>query len=463
MIPKRIKGKVKTANVNVFDGLQNFSAMLGLGTGSLLSKGNYKSNESQAITLNREILENMYRSSWMVGKVVDVIAEDMTKDSIELTSSDGAELIDDMLRQIRRIGISDQLANGIRWGNLYGGAIAILLIEGEDFEQPLNIDAIQRDTFKGLYVIDRWFAIPSFELVSDYGSSYGLPEYYEVLSYDGVTRIGKVHHTRVIRFIGHELPYAQKIKMLMWGQSIVERIYDRILIYDSATYGGANLLLKSFLRTLKVSGLRQNIAAGGIVMENVAEYVNMVGMYQNSENILLIDSEDEIETSNWSFSGIDKALTQFGEQMAGCTGIPLVRFFGQPPGGFNSSGEIDMRNYYDHINVKQEAQLRPAYDKLIPVIAMSLYGRQLEVGWQYTFGALWQPSDVEKAEIAKLDADTVSSLVSAGIFTPEMALRALRYTARWSRRYSDISDEDFGKVQLMNEQRTIDNVAEDKA
>ena len=40
------------------------------------------------------------------------------------------------------------------WGRLYGGAIAVMLIDGQDVESPLDMKTIGKGQFKGFYVYD---------------------------------------------------------------------------------------------------------------------------------------------------------------------------------------------------------------------------------------------------------------------------------------------------------------------
>lgn len=447
------------------DSIQNFTAKLGVGTGSVLSKGNYAGDTTGWLSRSWQIPNNMYRSNWIVHKVIDVLAEDMTKNGIELMSTNNSTEIDELQRELDNLQIQNALANCVRWGNLYGGAIGVLLIEGEDLRTPLNIEAIQPNSFKGIAVFDRWQCMPSYDLVSEYGDEFGLPEAYDIwLLNSPVSNIpgmrpetrykenGKqsfferVHHTRVLRFVGHELPYYERIRNLYWGMSVIEPIYDRILIYDTTTYSVANLLLKSYIRHVGVKGMRTAIAAGGKAEQNIQTYLNSLAEMQSLLGIIATDSEDAVTSQNWTFSGADRPLTQFGEQIAGATEIPLVRLFGQPPGGFNSSGEIDMRNYYDSIFAKQNAKLRPAYNKILPVLSMSLLQKPLDDGWAFTFKPLWQPSDMEQAAIAKTDAETVKILTDAGVYDREMGLNHLKKTSRYSNRYGNIQESDYTRI-----------------
>ena len=61
--------------------------------------------------------------------------------------------------------------------------------------------------------------------------------------------------------------------------------------------------------------------------------------------------------------------------ICGATEIPATRLFGRSPEGMNATGDSDIQNYYEKISTKQDAQLRPILEKLLPVISMSAWGR----------------------------------------------------------------------------------------
>ena len=65
------------------DSFQNFAARLGYGAGNLTDASRYS---IEYLSRNRFQLEAMYRSSWICGKAVDSVAEDMTKRGIEINS-----------------------------------------------------------------------------------------------------------------------------------------------------------------------------------------------------------------------------------------------------------------------------------------------------------------------------------------------------------------------------------------
>ena len=437
---RRRDHKTKDATaVSTADGFSNFAAKLGMGQDNLLAKGGY--HRGADLSKNRVGLDAMYRTSWVVGRMVDVVAEDMVRGGIDIQADMPPGDVDELLRYMRRTGVPGRLSEAIKWGRLYGGALAIILIDGQELNQPLDVSSIGKGQFKGLYVLDRHQVTPSTEVIRDLGPMLGYPEYYEVNAVEAFDDT-RIHHTRCIRFVGVELPYEQRRTELHWGASVVERAYERIVALDSATHGSANLIFRSYLRVIGIHKLREILAAGGPAEKALNKMFTMIRQMQSNEGITLLDKEDEFTTHNWNFAGVYDALQAFSEQIAGATGIPLVRLLGQSPKGF-STGESDLRTYYDTIATQQDDDLRPALEVLLPILARSRWGQPLPDGAHFEFNSLWQPSETDKATIATADAQSVAGLYSSGIITEEQALSELRDAGRITGRFTGISDADI--------------------
>jgi phage-related protein (TIGR01555 family) len=421
------------------DGFENFTAKLGLGQSNPLAAGGYKPGVT--LTAQRQVLDAMYRTSWVVGRMVDVVSEDMVRGGIDIKTQLPPDEVDELHRYMRRWGVDARFSEAIKWGRLYGGAVALILINGANPSLPLKLDEVPPDSFRGLHVLDRHQIMPSTSVVRDLGPMLGYPEFYSVNVAQGVP-MQRWHHSRVIRFVGVQLPFDERQAEQSWGASVVERAYDRILALDSSTHGAANLMLRSFLRVIKVDRLREILAGGGKAEAALTKMFDMIRIMQTSEGLTLLDKDDEFQTYNWSFAGMADGLQAFAEQIAGATGIPLVRLLGQSPKGF-STGESDLEIYYDTIRTQQDDDLRPAYEKLLPVCAMSKFGQPMPEGTQFSFKPLQTPSEVDKSTIATADAQGVAGLFAAGIIDEVQALTALREASRVTGRYAFITDEDI--------------------
>jgi hypothetical protein len=423
------------------DSFQNFAARVGLGSGNQHDQSGYGFNY---LSRNRLKLEAMYRTSWVVGQVVDVVADDMTRKGCNIkgfsTPKDG-EMID---QEMDRLHVWDRINKTIKWSRLYGGTIAVMLIDGQNVSTPLNTNTVSKGQFKGLLVLDRWMVQPSMQdLVTEYGPHYGMPKFYDVI-HDSVGLCNqKVHYTRVIRMDGVELPYNQSITENLWGQSVIERLEDRLTIFDSATLGAGQLVYKAHLRTYKVKGLRTIIATGGKVYDALVKQINQIRQWQSNEGMTLMDAEDTFETHQYSFTGLDNLLLQFGQQISGATGIPLVRLFGQSPAGLNATGESDLANYYDNINQQQEGRLRTPLQILYAVLSMSVVGKPLPDSFDFQFASLWQLGDDKKAEVAKSVVDAVISVEESGLIKRSTALKELRQSSEVTGIFSHITDQEI--------------------
>jgi phage-related protein (TIGR01555 family) len=422
------------------DSFQNFVARVGLGTANQSSASTYGFNP---ISRNRVLLEWMYRGSWICGITVDSVADDMTRAGIEITGDLDPTSIDNTHAAMARLGIWKSVNATAKWGRLYGGAIAVMLIDGQKPETPLRWETVGKGAFKGLCVLDRWMVQPSLSnLVKELGPDLGQPMFYQTVgALPGLPQM-KVHYSRVLRIDGVDLPYWQKISENMWGMSVIERLYDRLVAFDSTTQGIAQLVYKAHLRTLKVEGLRKVIAEGGPALASVLANIDMIRALQTNEGMSVIDAKDELEVQQYAFAGLDDVLLQFGQQLSGATQIPLVRLFGQSPAGLSATGESDLRNYYDGVNQQQELRLRRPFDTITRVTMMS-EGMKVPDGLGIRFNPLWQLDAVQKSEVAVKVSTAVSQQLADATISPKTALKELRQSSRETGIFTNISDEEI--------------------
>ena len=453
--PKKSVPKiVKDAAAPIFsgertrDGFDNFVSRLGLNNDNALSAGTYRYN---LVTRNRVLLEMAYRGSWIVGSIVDSIPEDMTRAGIDITTSESDEKIPDLLAAMSRLQIWQSFCTNKKWGRLYGGSVGIIQIEGQKLDTPLNLDTIAKDQFQGIVVFDRWQLNPVLSPLIDSGPEMGLPKYYEIINNPmaGDPTIGmgagiiRVHHTRCIRSIGYLLPYYQAITEMMWGESILERLWDRLIAFDNATMSSASLIDRANLRTVRIEGLRELIAAGGEAYEGLLKFFETMRLMQVNEGLTLLDKLDEFASTAYSFAGLSDMLLQFGQQLSGASEIPLTRLFGQAPAGLGDTGDSVLRTYYDSINAKQESEFRGPMEVVLKVLWRSTFGAPAPKDLQFKFTPLWQQTPSDKANNSKTVAETITGAFEAGLIDKETAVKELRDSSADTGVFSNITDEDI--------------------
>lgn len=429
------------------DGFLNLSARLGTRADNLSADSTYIFD---MLTKNRVKLEAMYRGSWIVGAAVDSVAEDMTRAGIQIKGEDSPENVERLQSAMSRSGVWGALLDTIKWSRLYGGAIALIVVDGQDPSTPLDYETITRNQFKGLKVYDRWQLQPDLNNLVEGGMDDGLPMFYNVVSdvNTGEPSRLRIHYSRAVRMVGIQLPTFQAITEQLWGESIIERLYDRLVAFDTATTGAMNLIQKAHLRTVQIDKLREVLAAGGQAEENLLQMFHHMRHLQSNEGITLLDKEDTFATHAYGFGGVSDMILQFGQQISGALGIPLVRLFGQSPAGLNSSGESDLRTYYDNIAAQQESRMREGLERVLRVMHRSLFGQPAPENFDFDFTPLWQTSAKEKADIAFSTTDTVVKAYDAGIIDQATALKELRASAENTNVFTNITEESIQATEL---------------
>lgn len=429
----------------VKDSFQNFAAGLGLGANNLSSGSTYSINP---ISRNRLQLEALYRGSWLVKKVVDVVADDMTRAGISFNTDMPPDDTSKFYQYLNSMRIWPSLNATVKWSRLYGGAAAVIVIDGQNPATPLNMNTIQKDQFKGLMVMDRWQLWPApQEIILEPGVNYGHPVYYDVTADARSMPKWRIHHSRLIRIDGVELPYWQKMAENGWGMSVIEPMFDRQVAFDSATTGAAQLVFRAHLRTVQVEQLREVIAAGGQVMAGLQQYFGMMRLMQSNEGLTILDAADKFETHSYGFGGISDILIQLGQQIAGATDIPLVRLFGQSPAGLSATGESDIRNYYDFINAQQNARLHQPLLKVLGVAHRSLFGIPLPNGFDVSFNPLWQLTPEQKVGIAKTMIDTLGVAMDLRVIDTVTAMQEFRQSSKLTGVGGMITDEMIAETE----------------
>ena len=90
-----------------------------------------------------------------------------------------------------------------------------------------------------------------------------------------------------------------------------------------------------------------------------------------------------------------------------------------------ATGESDLKIYYEFISQLQERHLRPALEKLLPVLALSAWG-YLPEDMGFVFNPIAAESPAETAELVNRLSAPVIEAYKAGLLTREEALSELR-------------------------------------
>ncbi len=381
-------------------------------------------------------LESMYRSSWLAKRIVNSVADDMTREWRQLHFSEKHELDLENLEKLEKaLCVKDRVNEALRWARLYGGALLVIGTKDKDMATPLNPETIRQGDLKWLRVIDRWRVSGTYAVDYDLASdNYLLPEFY--LAASDVNANARIHHSRVLRFNGQTLPYNAWQANGRWDDSELQHVMDSVKNYGTTTDAIATMLFEANVDVLGIDELRELLSANDGEAKLIKRF--QIAMMAKSYNrTLIIDKNDSYQKHSNSFTGLDAVLNGFISDVCGAADIPATRLFGQSAGGLNSTGDNDIRNYYDMVSGKQEKEMRVQLERLDQIMVRSALGFVPD-DYRFDFNNLWQTSDTEQAAVDKSRADTDQIYFSTGILTEGAIARELK--ARGT--YRTMTDED---------------------
>ena len=442
------------------DAFRNQMARLGFGQPNLNEGAEYPLTR---MGYNYNLFTSMYRSSWIVRKIVDVFPSDMVKNWIKFNSSLDPDKISKINSVIRKTRTKEKIKEGLRWARLYGGAAGLILIDGDDdLSEPLDYDTIMIDDYKGLLIFDRWNGIyPELELEDDISDEeFGLPKYYSIsltqrssnlnINYDE-EKLVKVHHSRIIRFNGRDLPLWERQAEMYWGESEIEIAFEELKKRDNTSANIASLIFLANIRVLKMNDLGQLLGAGSQkAQENLYKVLEAQNQLMSNMGIYVMDKDDDFGSEQYSFSGLNDIYESFMLDVAGASEMPVTKLFGRNPAGFNATGESDLTQYYETLEEKQETYLQPIIDKILPIIFMSTLGAIPEdLDWE--FNPCMSVSSKDLADLAQSMSTPIFDAFTSGLITKEIALKELKQQNEKTGMWSNITDEDIEKAKQEDE------------
>lgn len=391
------------------DGLVNVAS--GLGT----ERAKRSHNTFQYATLNNwQQIDSAYQSNWLARQIVDVPAEDMTREwrTIKCESADEIRAEED------RLQIPMMVNNAITWARLYGGG-GLLMITGQDLSKPLRVNRIKKGGLQRLIAFDRYdlnaFTINTWDVLAE---NYLQPEFYTI---NGGAQ--QIHWTHVARFNGARLPRRQMAQTQGWGDSELRKCLDDIMDIVAAKDGIAELMQEANVDVLTREGLADELASDQD--EAITNRYALFGQMKSIVRLSLLDGDEKLERMTLNLSGVAPVLETFMTWISGAADIPVTRLFGTSAKGMNATGEGDLTNYYNSIRSKQLTQIDPGMRTLDEVLVRSALGT-FPSDYNYVWNPLAQMNELQAAQARKANADTDIAYLDAGVIQVSQIQRNLQ-------------------------------------
>lgn len=413
-----------------FDGW--YSALTGLGT---VAKDKRESTGFGARIVSVIEARELWRGSDIAARVIETIPREMFRQGFDVQIDDDKELGEEFGGVLEELSASDALRRAKEFERAYGGAAIFPVINDgtADLSLPLNEDRIS--SVGHLQVLEPRELTPQTYYTDPMNPKFGRPEMFLLTPLSGYVGSATVliHETRLIVFPGIRVSRDMTIgTMAGWGDSVLSRLVEVLRDFETA-YSSSAVLIADFAQAVwKMKDLAEIFAFDRD--EKFFKRMQAMELSRSVTRAVIIDSEEEFKRESTSLTGLPDLLDRLQNRLAVAADMPQTKLFGRSPQGMSATGEGEARDWYDQVKSKQD-ETKPQVDRLVYLTMRAKdgpTGGAEPEGWCVEFRPLWQPSELDQANVRKVMADTDAVYIANAVLSPEEVAMARFGGGRYS-------------------------------
>jgi hypothetical protein len=270
-----------------------------------------------------------------------------------------------------------------------------------------SLGKVPKGKLKGFKIVEAMWAQPA-----DYNTSDPLSDdWYKPNQW--IVQGRRVHRTRLLTFVGREVPDLLKPAYSFGGISLSQQVkttVDNWLRTRQSVSDIVNAFSVMVLKTRMGNTM-------GVAGQEVFDRAELFNDFRDNRGLMVLDKDSEDFTNvSAQIAGLSDLQAQSQEHMAALPGIPLVKFFGLQPKGLNASSDGEMRSFFDWVTSYNEHG-KPILETVINLIQLNRFG-EVDPEITFEFEPLWSMSDKELAEVRKIEAETDQILIDSEAIAP---------------------------------------------
>jgi len=358
--------------------------------------------------LDINILKAIYSADGLGKKIIDIKSEDMIREWIDIEKDTDGEI----LEALNDLNAKSEFLKAIQYNKIYGGSVIFMMIDdGGKAEDELNINNIKSIDKIRAFDRDRFNVLETDDI--------GEPLLIQINKKDqGVV---DVHASRCLIFQGELClgEFGAFTNMEYWGFSEFQGMFNILGKLGVSLQSIFDMLIKSNIDVLKVDELWEKLSVNN--KEGETELDKRLEAFDKGKSIsktLMIDNTEGYEAVSQNYTGVPDILGKMQEFLSLVSGMPATILWGTAPKGLNSTGDNEIRRYYDSIKNKQELTVRNPLSHLIQLLVLSSELKLAQEKCNFEFNPLWQLGEKEEAEFKKITAETDQIYINNGVLDP---------------------------------------------
>lgn len=373
--------------------------------------------------LSASQLEDLYASNSLAKNIVDIPAEDLTRNGWTI-KMDNDKLQADLESRLKQLDAKQRFKDMFRYARLYGDGLISMGINTDDattanLETKLDPTKVRKilylNAFSGKKVaqnmVDEDVYSPTYGQVvkmriENNVSSGNNPDANTKHEGEYIVDCSRLFHIQNLRFEGE-----------IQGSSLLENIYDPLVVADTALWSVGQLLYDYSFKVFKSPDV------ANLTEKQKQELQYTAGYKFRTEALALISSEEDITKTSTNTTGVADLLSFVWDYLSGAARMPKSVIKGQESGTVTGA-QYDLVNYYSRIASMQENSLRPYLERLVRLLiqASDEPGGALDpdkLDWKIEFNPLWNVDTETDAKIRYNLAQADQIYIANGVLSPE--------------------------------------------
>ncbi len=316
----------------------------------------------------RQLLSEAYVEIGLIQAICDIPVDDGLRGGVELKSQQlDEEQIAELTLSLDRDDDLTTVGQAAKWNRLFGGA-GIIILTDQDPEEPFEIESVGPDDQLEFRAVDMW------ELFWDKQNTEGYDPTIQSENFSHYSYYGeKIHKSRVMRLKGITAPSFVRPRLRGWGFSVVEILVRSINQYLKATDLGFEVLDEFKIDVYKIKNLTNSLMSP-IGTSKVRERMAIANWLKNYQNAIVMDSEDDFDHKQLSFSGLAETMAGIRQQVASDMRMPMLKLFGTPAQGLNASDEESLEVYNSMVESQVRNKLKYDILRICEIKCQKLFG-----------------------------------------------------------------------------------------
>lgn len=349
----------------------------------------------------------------LIQNIIQTYAQECVREWIEINSvstsgnKDKKDKINKLNAAFEKFNVRTHIKNAVELMIGMGGCKIYPKIRGDDSTEggvELELPFFSKEKMgKGdlLYfkVIEPLYAVPTiFNATNPLADDFYVPSMWNVLG-------KQINSSRLLHFSYNYVPTLLKPVYYFNGMPLVQLCLEYLMGFESVRQNIVGISGRYNVNIFKTNMNALLNYKSGSTFQNGQDPLTRLKLAQalmTNFSIFALsndkESPEEWQQFNMAIAGLDAILSQNAELICACTRTPAIKLFGTSPKGFNSTGDTEVRIFYDLIKSFQMSNIMPNLQKMFELIQINEFG-EIDDDLIICFKPLWSESSTEKSKI----------------------------------------------------------------